>query len=541
MVSARRGWGVTSAMACLLCLWAVAPASASAAAPVCEDRSYTVESGADLTLPVNGPCTDADGPNPLQAQIVTYPASGSVSPGPAGGGVYRSYAGYTGSDSLTFTAFDGVDTSNVATASITVTPPSGGFSPQCFDSYFQEFNGQGTAFSIGCYDPDSAYEDLVATLVDPPQHGQLGGPLAHGSNTYASDPGYTGLDSLTYRVSDGEHDSTLTTITFYVRAFPAGNLPPTCPESHAYVPVGGQVWLIANCVDPDGPADHITYGLAPPYITLGFFDQFTANSVLYHPYAGTPVGAVDTLGYYAKDEYHPQVNFAVTVTVTAVGESVFETAPEATTEEPLAAQVHAPVPGPVYIDARSVTEVAPSGYFFLGQEFDITAPAALNVNDPLRFVFKLDASTVQQLNVPVGQIEVFRNGDQVANCATPGAGVAIPWPCIDSRELRGDGDVWITALTKEASIWNFGALEIADADRDGVPDDRDNCQMVANPDQADLDEDDIGAACDTKEAPTLKAECLDGHWRDFNGRYKFRNQGECVSFIATKGKTKPKA
>lgn len=40
-----------------------------------------------------------------------------------------------------------------------------------------------------------------------------------------------------------------------------------------------------------------------------------------------------------------------------------------------------------------------------------------------------------------------------------------------------------------------------DQDKDGVPDFRDNCVSVANPDQADVDRDGIGSACDDPETP----------------------------------------
>jgi hypothetical protein len=50
-----------------------------------------------------------------------------------------------------------------------------------------------------------------------------------------------------------------------------------------------------------------------------------------------------------------------------------------------------------------------------------------------------------------------------------------------------------------------GEVILPDRDGDGVPDQRDNCPDTANPDQADLDGDGIGAACD--EDDTTPANC----------------------------------
>jgi hypothetical protein len=40
-----------------------------------------------------------------------------------------------------------------------------------------------------------------------------------------------------------------------------------------------------------------------------------------------------------------------------------------------------------------------------------------------------------------------------------------------------------------------------DGDKDGIPDFRDNCAAVANPDQGDIDQDGMGSACDDGEVP----------------------------------------
>jgi hypothetical protein len=79
-----------------------------------------------------------------------------------------------------------------------------------------------------------------------------------------------------------------------------------------------------------------------------------------------------------------------------------------------------------------------------------------------------------------------------------------------------------------------------DADGDGVGGDTDNCPAVANPDQADVDNDGIGDACDGDNdndgipdtaPPADKNQCRKGGWATFNNP-SFRNQGECVNYVA---------
>jgi hypothetical protein len=78
---------------------------------------------------------------------------------------------------------------------------------------------------------------------------------------------------------------------------------------------------------------------------------------------------------------------------------------------------------------------------------------------------------------------------------------------------------------------------VRDTDGDGVEDGTDNCVDVANGDQADLDGDGIGDACDgdvdgdgvpNADDTDTAEDCKKGGWERFTSP-TFKNQGQCVS------------
>ena len=105
------------------------------------------------------------------------------------------------------------------------------------------------------------------------------------------------------------------------------------------------------------------------------------------------------------------------------------------------------------------------------------------------------------------------------------------------------------------------AVNDRDTDNDGVNNDVDNCPSVANTNQVDTDGDGQGNACDSDDdgdgvgdgqdacstvfgtasngcpMPTKKELCGKDGWRSYGTT--FRNQGDCVSYVATRGKNLP--
>src|SRR5262249_4711856 len=101
-------------------------ASGGAGPPVANDDSYSAQ-GQPLTVAAPGVLTNDTAPsgNPLSAVKVTDPANGTLTLNANGSFTYAPNSGFSGTDTFTYRASDGVLNSNTATVSITVTASSG--------------------------------------------------------------------------------------------------------------------------------------------------------------------------------------------------------------------------------------------------------------------------------------------------------------------------------------------------------------------------------------------------------------------------------
>lgn len=127
----------------------------------------------------------------------------------------------------------------------------------------------------------------------------------------------------------------------------------------------------------------------------------------------------------------------------------------ASAADPVETSVVSPTGGTVTIEETAeITQTPPEDYTFVGQQVNITAPAASG-DDPLRVDFLFDPSVVPSGN-DASDLDVFRNGAAVPPCRFPGTSYATPDPCVDGRDQVGD-DIRIKVVTSQASSWNAGA------------------------------------------------------------------------------------
>ncbi|MCH8044584.1 MAG: tandem-95 repeat protein [Planctomycetes bacterium] len=145
--------------------------------------------------------SDADG-HPLAALKVSSPANGTLTLSIDGSFSYSPRRGFSGIDSFTYRASDGLDASELATVTIEVIDAI--IEPIAEDDSYEV--GIGRTLEVGAagvllndVDPD---DDLMwASLIQRPKHGELS-LGADGSFVYTPDPGFVGTDGFIYRVED---------------------------------------------------------------------------------------------------------------------------------------------------------------------------------------------------------------------------------------------------------------------------------------------------------------------------------------------------
>ncbi|MFD0715323.1 Ig-like domain-containing protein [Paenibacillus sp. GCM10027626] len=159
--------------------------------------------------------------NPLTFSIVSEPSLGKVTllDNHTGAFIYTPKSGKSGTDSFTFRAFDGQQYSGTATVVVKIIP---NMPPIAEDAAFTVAeNGQLNGFLTA---KDENGDPLRFSLVSTGKLGKASiKDKSTGTFTYTPKSGKTGLDTFTFRVSDGHNYSAVATVTVTIIPVP----PPT--------------------------------------------------------------------------------------------------------------------------------------------------------------------------------------------------------------------------------------------------------------------------------------------------------------------------
>ena len=184
----------------------------STAPTVASPNRYTVQAGNTLTVPAPGVLSNDTGTGTLSVVLPpdTNVTKGVLTLNPNGGFSYTPNADFTGRDSFTYKASNGVKTSDPVTVTINVTAAA----PVATADRYQVRPGK--VLRIGAPDGvltnDTGSKPLTATLVANATKGKVT-VNANGGFVYKPSGGSPGIDSFTYRVKNAVGSSAPVTVT----------------------------------------------------------------------------------------------------------------------------------------------------------------------------------------------------------------------------------------------------------------------------------------------------------------------------------------
>src|SRR3954468_3264623 len=212
--------------------------------------AYTTAQGAPLTVPAPGVLandTDADD-NALTVSLTQNPLHGTVSLNSFGGFTYTPAAGYSGPDSFSYAASDGIATSIPAVVTITVTAAPN-HAPVAGNDSASTLEDAPVAIAVLSNDSDSDSDTLSVATLGSAAHGVVS-VNTDGVVLYAPVLNFNGTDSFTYTISDGRGGSSTATVSVTISAVndapTAGNDVATTAEE---TPVS--IAVLVNDTDPD--------------------------------------------------------------------------------------------------------------------------------------------------------------------------------------------------------------------------------------------------------------------------------------------------
>jgi cellulose biosynthesis protein BcsQ len=235
-------------------------------APMADIQSVTTAEDTPATINLKG--SDPDGDTVVYS-VVTVPSHGGLS-GTAPNLTYTPNKNFNGPDSFTFKVNDGTVDSAVTTVSINITPEND--SPTANNIEITAMEDMPVPVLLTGIDPDG--DSLTYSVVTKPSNGTLSG--TEPNMTYTPNLNFNGLDSFTFRVSDGKLNSIPATVSLVIN--PADDVP-IADATSVTVPEDTVSHILLTGSDPDG--DPLTYSVlrAPAHGKL----SGTAPNLIYTP------------------------------------------------------------------------------------------------------------------------------------------------------------------------------------------------------------------------------------------------------------------
>jgi hypothetical protein len=215
-------------------------------APVAGNDSYTTKQGKVLTVVAPGVLandSDIDSPT-ITAVVATAPAHGTLVLNANGGFSFTPAAGYSGPDSFTYRATDGVLTSAVATATIAITVNRAPTAAS--QQVTAQFNASALPIVLTASDLDG--DPLTYRITVNPLHGTITGTAPN--VVYKPTTGYAGNDTFKFVANDGSVDSLAATVS--IRVLTATDRAPEAQEDWVFMDEDTTSPFALSAADPEG-------------------------------------------------------------------------------------------------------------------------------------------------------------------------------------------------------------------------------------------------------------------------------------------------
>ncbi|MBE7386303.1 MAG: tandem-95 repeat protein [Leptolyngbya sp. SIO1E4] len=186
-------------------------------APIANFADFSIDE--DIGLEGTLTATDIDGDS-LTFSLMTGAKNGAVVVNDNGSVIYTPDGNFFGTDSFSYTVTDG-DLTDTGTANITVEPVND--APVAGDDSFSAIQGKVLSGDVSTNDSDIDSNSLTFDLVSETSNGTIS-LNPDGTFSYSSVSDFTGVDSFTYKVSDGDL-ANIATVNINVELTDAAGLP----------------------------------------------------------------------------------------------------------------------------------------------------------------------------------------------------------------------------------------------------------------------------------------------------------------------------
>ncbi len=273
-------------------------------APVADSQSLSTPEDTVINVTLTASDTEND---TLTFSVISTPGNGNLS-GTAPNLTFTPNADWNGIASFTFKANDGTVDSDPATVSITVTPVND--APQAEDLTIIIQEDEVVSFTLTGSDPENA--PLTFSVVSDPEHGALSGIAPN--MTYTPAANYSGTDSFTYTVNDGELDSALAAVTVHIIQV---NNPPVANDDSVSTSEDTAVTInvLANDTDEEGASLSISSFTQPSFGTV----EISNETFVYTP--SDNFYGEDFFSYSISDGTNISENADVLITVSSVNDT----------------------------------------------------------------------------------------------------------------------------------------------------------------------------------------------------------------------------